>query len=480
MLLNSSPRPYRLTQEVPAIRRKLPYHNYASATIPSHTHPRSDDHPPCTMWTGPRGYGGRHILDEAPFSLWDDAKGDFRLPDSSERNWLVTRYRATAVDFQFPVMLIETADPPDPLPLTVAAVATKFVPPPSETVDRNAGGMRLRPLHDARPLQFTTDYAGMRGPEDPLQFTFRRWVQPIDEELKSLVRALFRFCNPRMVHILCPYIIVELCCEDQRTYEPGSMPRRMGGYSVHYHHSVESVFQGLSMRGRQRLISPHASIQDTSNYLDLFDELCPGVRVSSGTVTDSDSSAEASMSTTAGILVRDTHGHQRLTVSNHGFLHSKEVFHPSDSGTQIGEIDERWEHLDIALVRLYPSVQFTNSTYFEAKVPRRLLRAHEIPNGAFFSVDGMSTGVVFMQAQGLTLDIPPRPRDMNEIDFFKMRIYRGFGALGTVPREGICGAAFVEDDSEEGGVAGFFQNGNADYALSPCLDELIDQSWNIV
>jgi len=49
--------------------------------------------------------------------------------------------------------------------------------------------------------------------------------------------------------------------------------------------------------------------------------------------------------------------------------------------------------------------------------------------------------------------------------------------MAAVPRDGICGAALVEDDSEEGGVAGFFQNGNSYYALSPCLDEFIDRSW---
>lgn len=480
MLSKLSPGHSRFSQEVLASRRRIPYSNYAPATVSSHAHPSSDIHLSRNTWTGPRGYGGRHRLDEAPFSLWDDAKGDFRLPMPSEKVWLITRYNATAIDFQFPMIVIETANPPEPLPPTVAAVAAKFLPPPPVPVDRNASGMRLEPLDDARPIKFSTNYAGMRGPEDPLQFTFRKWIQPADKELKLLVNALSRFCNPRLVHILCPRIIVELCCDDERTYEPGSLPRKMGGYAVHYHHNLESAFEGFSIKGREKLINPNTSIQDTSNYLNLFNELCPGIRVSSGTVTDIGLSAQASMSTTAGLLLRDNHGHQRLTVSNHGFLHSKEVFHPSNSGTQIGEIDERWEHLDIALVKLNPSVKFTNSTYFEAKVPRRLLRAHEIPDGAFFSVDGMSTGVVFMQAHGLTLDIPRRPQSITEIGFFKMRIYRGFGALGAVPREGVCGAAFVEDDSEEGGVAGFFQDGNADYALSPCLDELIDRSWSMV
>ena len=149
MLSKLSPGHSRFSQEVPALRRRIPYSSYAPATVSSHAHPSSDIHSSRNTWTGPRGYGGRHRLDEASFSLWDDAKGDFRLPTPSEKSWLVTRYSATAIDFQFPMMVIETANPPEPLPLTVAAIAAKFQPPPSVPVDRNANGMRLEPLDDA-------------------------------------------------------------------------------------------------------------------------------------------------------------------------------------------------------------------------------------------------------------------------------------------------------------------------------------------
>jgi hypothetical protein len=273
--------------------------------------------------------------------------------------------------------------------------------------------------------------------------------------------------------------MIDLHVDDQRIYEAESFPRRIGGFAAHYHHSSESVFEGLCVKGREKLISPTASTQDNSNYLQVYNELCPGVRVESGEATIMDQYTQFSISTTAGILVRDNHGHQRLTVSNHGFPYSNEVFHPSH-GVQIGVIDQRWDALGIALVKLDSLAKFTNNTYFESKRPRRFLRSQEIPDGAFFSVDGMSTGVVYMQAQGLTLDISPRPQGCTGISFAKLRIYRGFGAMSAVPRDGICGAALVEDGSEEGGVAGFFQNGNPHYALSPCLDEFIDCSWGVV
>jgi len=461
------------------LRKRLPYHNYPSSVVVSHAHPEPATHIPINKWTGPRGYGGRHWLDEAPFSLWDLEKNDFRLPTTLEVNWLITRYSPTAIDFQFPIMVIETVSPPKPLPLTIAAVAVKFVPPPPPPV-RDVHGRRLEPLFDARPFGVSTGYAGPREPVDPLSFKFRKWTEPSDEELRILVEQLFKFCNPRKVHILCPNLIVELHVNDQRVYQPNSLPRRIGGFGVHYHHQADSVFEGLSVRGRERLISPTTSTEDDSDYLAAFNELCPGVRVESSQATNTGQYADVSIRTTAGILIRDNHGHQRLTVSDHGFPYSDEVFHPTNNGSHIGEIDERFEHLGIALVKLNPSINFTNTTYFEAKGPRRLLRSQEIPFGVFFCVDGMSTGAVFLQTQGISLDLPPRPLSMADITFSKWKVFRSFGALGSVPREGICGAPLVEDDSDQGGVAGFFVNGNSDFALTPCLDELIDRSWNVV
>ena len=36
------------------------------------------------------------------------------------------------------------------------------------------------------------------------------------------------------------------------------------------------------------------------------------------------------------------------------------VFNPFEDNVQIGEIDERWEHLDITLAKLNASVKFNN------------------------------------------------------------------------------------------------------------------------
>lgn len=481
-----SPGRVRLMRNGPDRQKKVPYFNYAIPSLTSsHMKISSevDDKADSSRktWAGPSGYGARHILDDAPFSLWDETIHDFRLPTSSEESWLISRYKPTSIGFQFPIMLIETDSPPNPLPLTVAAVATKFVPPPNTLPNEmNASNLLTDPLPDARPIGFTTNYAKIRGNEDPLEFRFRKWMQPTDHEVKRLMQTLYGFCNPRLVHILYPRLIIELFCEDGRTYQPASLPSTIGGLKTHYHHQQDSIFEGLFIHGRKRIIDPTQTVQEVSNYLDTYGELCPGVRVSSGIATSVGAFAQVSLSTTVGVLLRNSDGHQRLTVSNRGFLHSSEVFHPSEHGISIGQIDERWPHLDIALAKLNPSIHFTNTTYFGAMVPKRLLRRLEIPDGAFFSVDGMSTGCIFMQAQGLTLAVPQRPSNLTAIYFVTMRIFRSFGALGLTPQERICGSPLVEEDSEGGGVAGFFQEGNADFAFSPCIDELIDSSWRMV
>ena len=53
------------------------------------------------------------------------------------------------------------------------------------------------------------------------------------------------------------------------------------------------------------------------------------------------------MATTSGVLIRNHIGEVRLTVANH-------VYHPHADvgGVHIGEVTERFDALDIALVQL--------------------------------------------------------------------------------------------------------------------------------
>ena len=231
-VLGDSPNRPRLSPSVRALRHQTPYQNYSPSKITvSHANPEPESgfYERQSNWSGPRGYGCRHRLDDAPFSLWDEALHDFRLPSHLETDWIRTHYSPTNIGFQWPIIVLETATLPTELPLTLACVAVKFIAPSLEEAIGITGQI-LPVVEDVRQLSAPTDYAGMRGPPDPLPFSFRRWTQPTDEQLEVLAVELVRICNPFRVHILCPDLIVELCTDDQKVYQPGSLPRRIGGF----------------------------------------------------------------------------------------------------------------------------------------------------------------------------------------------------------------------------------------------------------
>ena len=60
------------------------------------------------------------------------------------------------------------------------------------------------------------------------------------------------------------------------------------------------------------------------------------------------------------------------------------------------------------MVDLERSINFTNDNYFDTRRLRRLLRSAEMRSGGWFAVDGMSTGVVFMQFTGVVMEVVPR------------------------------------------------------------------------
>lgn len=144
-----------------------------------------------------------------------------------------------------------------------------FIPPRQQPINAD---FEARLIPDVRPLSVTTNYAGR-----PLGFTFSKWREPTEPQLKTLLAALAVFCNPRRIHILCPHLIIELHINDERVYKPDSLPRKIGGFAVFYHHSKESVFGGLSLQGRERLIVPSESMQDTTDYIQTSNALCPGI-----------------------------------------------------------------------------------------------------------------------------------------------------------------------------------------------------------
>lgn len=127
-------------------------------------------------------------------------------------------------------------------------------------------------------------------------------------------------------------LIIELHVNDDRIYKPDSLPRKLAVLSSFYHHSQESVFWGACClragkitfyRARPCKIHMYGYVVKVTFKHPMH--YSPGIRVEFAQGTDVGSYAEIAISTTTGVLLRDIHGHERITVSKHGFIHSSEV-----------------------------------------------------------------------------------------------------------------------------------------------------------
>jgi hypothetical protein len=407
------------------------------------------------------------VDDKAPFTLWDAAAMGFRLPTTEEKGWLMTTYKSACIIIHYPRIIFQTDDPPDPVPVTVAGVSALFVPPGFEVPE----------------LRASSNYASPRVTALLPELDLSGWhKRPSREELIQVIEALRTVADVIAINVVGVFMYVELRWGDGKRHGRYSLPGRVAGLSTTYWHHDEPMWPTLTRLADTRLIDPRDDIQDTSDYLALRGTLTPGARLKSSLTTSSGQYASLSRATTAGVLLRDSGGNVRLTAANHGFLDSDEVFHPTHTGRRIGEIDERWEAQDVALVRLDPSINFSNAAYFDAVPPKRLMRAIEIVPGTWYGVDGMSTGIVWLQAVGVRLEEPPRPVGI-KTHFTKWKeesVLYSHGPTGGKAKEGLCGAPLVSEDPELALVAGFFHLANGYVCLSGVLDEIIDRGWAIV
>ncbi|RPB21875.1 hypothetical protein L211DRAFT_409056 [Terfezia boudieri ATCC MYA-4762] len=150
------------------------------------------------MWHRNNGYGSHHMLDDAPFSLWDPEIYDFRSPSHLETQWIINRFHATAVTYSWPEMVIETHFPPSPISLTVASVAALFVPP----------GFKLR------RLSVSSNIANPRIPDPVPQIRLGRWVLPSQAQQKVIYTALAAIASVRVINYIPPTIYVKLDATD--------------------------------------------------------------------------------------------------------------------------------------------------------------------------------------------------------------------------------------------------------------------------
>lgn len=414
-----------------------------------------------------RGFGSSHEDDTAPFSLWDSDDHDFRNLTADEKAWIIRAYPGvTMISHNGPSLIIYTSTPPHQTPVTVAGVAAYFVPPDYQ---------------DEETIQVNTRYASPRIPDPLPHVRVPRLTKAKPEEVELILKALSEVADVKALNFVDYYIFVELRVNG-RQYQVHSLPGIVAGLPTTYHQAEESIWgkQMDNARTRETVPSTELGTQETTDY-SIRGPLCPGVRLSSASATSSGTYSSLSRSTTAGVLLRNSFGHRRITAVLAGFLESDQVFHPDHTGVRIGEIDERWAGLDIALTRLDPSIQYTNEEYFGADPPKRLLYGSQALRGDWYEADGMSTGLVLFQLRGERFLCPRRPDgvQLTYRDLVQEHItYVHAPSVGHAT-DGLCGAPIVSSDPASGGVIGFFHLQVGKICLVAVLDELIDGGWEL-
>lgn len=141
-----------------------------------------------------------------------------------------------------------------------------------------------------------------------------------------------------------------------------------------------------------------------------------------------------------------------------------------------------WETILHTRERLIKPSDALQDTYFQTHEPKRLLRSTEVSDNVWCTLDGMASGLVYLRTDGVRLR---RAQRLPVPEFRTENIFEYIGSGATQTEEGICGARIIiEDDNYDqgGGVVGLFQLGGhgSRWAISPCLDDLIDWGWDLV
>lgn len=475
----------RLSPQVQRLQTSSPYVDiYTRATsnplrsgpIVKHLALTTHSHPEPNRWQNPGGWGARHMNDIAPFTLWDKQERKFRSPEREEQLWILNKFGDGRIGWSGWFMWIETASPPQPVPLTVGCMPVYFV---------GTGESHFEALPRA-------PYPNPRVPDPcPAALRWPAMQFPTKEQNIAVLMALKPLADVRAILYLPNWTIVELSYGDGRTYKPMSLPGVVAGRTTLYHHEKEPFYKAMKDQTRVRAIDPQEHMnnnqnqtlpQDDSNYLRNA-SLTPGCRLEWGLGPPGSANEFANCATTSGVKIRNSRGEDALTVAYHGFQLSTEVYHPRATADKIGEVFDTRPELDVALVSLTPaaSANFTNNCYFQAQPPRMLLEGHQIKQGSWSEMDSMSSGLVSLMAYGTMFEKPKRPPGHPPIEFRHWRPFTLsslFGVINTAVSEGVCGAPIVNCDTS--GVGGFFHLFDGTNCVTAHLDDMVAEGWQVV
>lgn len=226
----------------------------------------------------------------------------------------------------------------------------------------------------------------------------------VKAQMISVIEAIQAVANVRRVNFLPAITVVELVYVDGREYPDHSLPSTVASVAPTYHHHSLPFFDQMKNHKREGLLdpepylpgpliglSPRMWLTTWTNPSGVFQAWNADLNkdLTSGPYTD------AVILSTSGVRLRKN-AVERITVANHGLLTEEEVFHPREYGVKIGDVEERYDELDIAMVRLVPSQSsnYSNNAYFQEKPPRQLVTADELEVKSYFDIEGMSTSLI--------------------------------------------------------------------------------------
>jgi hypothetical protein len=386
------------------------------------------------------------------FNLRDTETGKIRRPTLSEFMEITAVFpECTGYRIAYPILVLQCPQAPHQTPTTVGGLPTVFVPDMSEYEHRPGllGNPRMNDIGGDRFLVADHYY--------PSFSLLKTAFLVFRESLPNVIRLQYRY----------DHWIVTL---SHSYFDPISLPGKFSGRPVTYRWPDQK-----SVSSRPRLITPSTTQEDQTDYRAFG--LSPGVKV-----------VGKSLATSSGVLVENPAGIQRLTLANHRFLDTDEVYHPDVfESYRLGTIDLRFPLMDIALCQVTSPIAYANHTYFEANPPQQLVTTEfideNVTTASWFEAEGMSSGLVSLLYSGPAIGYPKLPPYIEEANLLQDYTFTYFGPDAVGVRPGLCGAPVVHekayDNKCDGVVIGFVWLNDGRDCIVTALDELLECGWKL-
>ena len=357
------------------------------------------------------------------------------------------------------------------------------------------------------------------GDDMKLPDEIRRHLHPYKIPPVAILMEIANFFPDAFLTFLNTGLIVELPEQDPEAYYEAlqTLPGGIAECGITLGYNNGSLPSTALMRIKKLKPQTLNGQADDTNYIETQGCFYPGSMLSS----------TAGSSISAGVLVHNGEK-RRLTVAFHCWEEEhkktpdklgnpnyfKVIQGPSESGTTIGYIDERYNSSDIGLVHLAPDRDFQNRFLDITADAKSLLKADEIDYADEFMIDSFSTGKQKLKCLGRRVrpagdskrerefDVPKGSKSLLQPPGKYVALVQGIYATSTpvmksgpMIREGVCGSAIVrsrhvgkEAVLEEGQVGGFMQFsdlksktfGGELLCYCEALDNMIDDGWKVV